>query len=299
MTRDAMKIRHVPLIAAAALSAALSACEQPTTASMEKVAATVGGEIISETELNRAVSRLGALNESESAHARGKVLEALIDQQLVSNAAKGAKLDKDPEVALAMQQAQRQVLVEAYMERMFKNMAKPSDTEINDYYIRHPELFAARRIYRIQELELPMPSARLPEVEARLKQSHSLSEFADWLRAQGIDGKAGLVVKPAEQLPAAILAQMKNMQDGQLTVLATGPGRISVLQLQGSQTQPVTLEQARGAIEQVLLSDRRKIVLETEIRKLRSSGKIEYASGFAPAMPGRQAEKSSGQAIQP
>lgn len=294
-----MKIRHAQLIAIMVLSVTLSACEQPITAANETIAATVGGEGISETELNRAVSRLGSLNEAASAQARGKVLEALIDQYLVSNAAKSAKLDKDPEVGLAIQQAQRQVLVEAYMERLFRSIAKPSDTEINDYYTQHPELFSARRIYRIQELELQMASARLPEVEARLKQSANLADFSDWLRAQGIEGKAGLVIKPAEQVPAAILAQLKNMQDGQLTVLATEPQRISVLQLQGSQAQPVTLEQTKGAIEQVLLSEKHKAVMENEIKKLRSSGKIVYASGFAPAMPGTQAENPSRPAAKP
>src|SRR5512139_2945069 len=98
MSGEPMKIRYIPLIAATALSAALAACEQPPTAAKEAVAARVGGETISETELNRAVSRLGTLNEAESAQARGKVLEALIDQHLVSEAAKSAKLDKEPEV---------------------------------------------------------------------------------------------------------------------------------------------------------------------------------------------------------
>jgi len=55
-----------------------------------------------------------------------------------------------------MQQAQRQVLVEAYMEHLFKNLAAPTDSEIRDYYIRHPELFAQRKVYRVQELELQL-----------------------------------------------------------------------------------------------------------------------------------------------
>lgn len=278
-----MKIRHAPLIAATALTVALSACEQPV--SSPRVAATVGGEPISEVELNRAVSRLGPLSAAESAQARGKVLEALIDQNVVSNAARSAGLDKDPAVALALQQAQRQILVEAYMERLFKSVAKPADSEISDYYARHPELFSERRVYRIQEMELQMAPTRLPEVEARLRLSPNPADFAAWLRTQGIDGKAGVVVKPAEQIPSAILAQLKNMKDGQVTALATGPGQISVLQLQGSQTQPVTLDQAREAIEQVVLSEKRKSLMEAEIRKLRSSGSIEYASGFAPAKP--------------
>jgi EpsD family peptidyl-prolyl cis-trans isomerase len=279
-----MKIQHASLFIVMALSMALSACEPPATATQNAVAAKAGGEIISEDELGRAVARLGTLSPAESAQARGKVLEALIDQHLVSKAARDARLDTLPDVALALQQAQRQVLVEAYMERLFKDVAAPTEAEINDYYARHPELFAQRKLYRIQELELHLAPTRVAEVEARLKQSRSLAEFSDWLGAQGIEGKAGVTVKPAEQIPTTMLAQLVNMKAGQAVVVPMGENRISVLQLQGSQLQPVTLEQAKGAIERVLLGEKRKVLLETEVRRLRASGKLEYASGFAPGL---------------
>ncbi|MBW8370894.1 MAG: EpsD family peptidyl-prolyl cis-trans isomerase [Thiobacillus sp.] len=270
------------LAAIAVLSMLLSGCEQPATTA-KNVAAKVDGGIISQAELDRAMARLDKLGAAETPQARGEVLEALVDQHLISNAAKAAKLDKAPDVALAMQQAQRQVLVEAYMERLFKDVAAPADTEIQDYYTRHPELFAQRKVYRVQELELQLDPARVAEVEAQLKQSRSLADFANWLSGQGIDGKAGVAVKPAEQIPAPMLAHLANMKEGQVVVVPMKGGRVSVLQLQGTQSQPVTQEQARDAIKRVLLGEKRKALLETEIKKLRSSGKVEYASGFAPA----------------
>lgn len=284
-----MNIRYIPLIAALVLSA----CEQPPSANSTAIVAKVGGVAISEIELNHAVSRLGKLSETDTTQARGKMLEALIDQHLISHAARSVQLDKEAGVALAVQQAQRQVLVEAYIERLFKGMAKPSDTEINEYYTQHPELFSTRKIYRIQEFQLQTASGRRSEIEAQLKQTRNLAGFADWLKAQGIDGIAGKVVLPAEQIPAAILAQLKDMKDGQVTVLATEPERIIVLQLQGSQAQPVTPEQAKETIERVLITQKRKSLLEAEIKKLRSSGKIEYASDFVPKGPASLAEKMS------
>lgn len=278
-----MKNRRAFVAAVSALSLALSACEQPATTAGDAVAATVDGEIISEAELGSAVARLGPLDETESAQARSKVLEAMIDQHLVSNAAKSAKLDKMPEVARAMRQAQRQVMVEAYIERLFKNLPQASDAEVRDYYARHPELFEGRKLYRVRELELALPPARIAELEAQLKQRRTLAAFADWLKEQGVDVKAGGAVKPAEQIPAPLLARLSAMQDGQVVMLPVGVDRISVLQLQGSQAQPVALEQARAAIERVLLGEKRKTLLDAEIRKLRAGGKIEYASGLTPA----------------
>lgn len=280
-----MNIRRAPLIAALSLCVTLAACEQPTSIANEKIVATVGGGLITENELNQALSRLGARNEGEAAEVRSRVLEALIDQRLVAEAAKSTGLDKQPDVVRALQQVQRQVLFDAYMERIYKDMPKPTDAEINDYYSLHPELFSARKLYRIQEIELRMPSTRLAEVEARLKKDRNLTDFSDWLKAQEIESKSGVGVKPAEQLPGILLAQIKDMKDGQVTVLATGPESISVLQVLGSQAQPVTLEQARAAIKRVVQSTKRKTLLGTELNKLRSQGKIEYTSGFAPVDP--------------
>lgn len=285
-----MNIRRAPLIAALSLCVTLVACEQPTSNTNEKIVATVGGELITENELNQALSRLGARNEGEAAEVRSRVLEALIDQRLVAEAAKSTGLDKQPDVVRALQQMQRQVLFDAYMERIYKDMPKPTDAEIKDYYSLHPELFSARKLYRIQEIELRMPSARLAEVEARLKKDRNLTDFSDWLKAQEIESKSGIGVKPAEQLPGVLLAQIKDMKDGQVTVLATGPESISVLQVQGSQAQPVTLEQARAAIERVVQSTKRKTLLGTELNKLRSQGKIEYTNGFAPVDPATKAQ---------
>lgn len=81
------------------------------------------------------------------------------------------------------------------------------------------------------------------------------------------------------------------MQDGQTMVQASVPERIRVVQLEGSRLHPVTLEQAAGAIERILQRGQRQALLEAEIRKLRRSAKLEYASGFSPAAPGVQAER--------
>src|SRR3569832_559505 len=164
-----MKNPRVTLAVMLAASTLLSGCEQPAAPPPITVAAKEGDDTISEYELDRAVARLGSKSAADAAEARGKVLEALIDQHLVSKATRKAKLDMLLEVALSMQQAQRQVLVEAYMERLFKDLPLPSDVAIRDYYNRHPELFAQRKLYRDHELELQLAAGRVAEVEALLK----------------------------------------------------------------------------------------------------------------------------------
>jgi len=278
-----MKSHHVTLIALTTLAVLLSGCEKPASSAKSVTVATVAGDKISEAELNLTVSRLGKLSEAQAAEAKSKLLQALIDQRLVAQAAKKAGLDKEPAVEIAMAHAGRQVLAEAYAERSVKDVAKPSETEIAEYYNQHPELFSQRRIYRIQELELKVDPSRMADVDTKLKSSQSIGDFVNWVKEQGIEGKTAVAVKPAEQIPAPLLARLSQMRDGQVTVLPGRPGYVLIQQLQESQMQPVSLEQSHQVIERALMTQKRKELMEAEIKKLREAAKIEYTSGYAPA----------------
>ncbi len=278
-----MKSQHAMFIALAVLAAFLSGCEKPATDAKSETVATVAGDKISAAELNLALSRLGELNETQTAEAKSKLLQALVDQRLVAQAAQKAGLDKEPAVEIAMAQASRQVLAEAYAERNFKDVAKPTESEIADYYNAHPELFSQRRIYRVQELELKVDPSRMSEVESRLKESHSMGDFVAWVKEQGIEGKTAVAVKPAEQIPLPLLGRLSQMKDGQVTVFSARPGQVLVQQLLESQQQPVSLEQSQSAIERVLMAEKRKDLMEADLKKLREAAKVEYTSGYAPA----------------
>jgi EpsD family peptidyl-prolyl cis-trans isomerase len=286
-----MKPKHASFIALAILAVLASGCEKPATALKNEAVATVDGDKIGEAELNLALSGLGALSEAQVAEAKTRLLQALVDQRLVAQAAKNAGLDKDPAVAIAMEQASRQVLAEAYAERSFKDVAQPTEAEIAAYYEQHPELFSRRRIYRIQELELTLDPSRMAEVEAKLKSAHSMGDFVNWLKEQDIEGKSAVAVKPAEQIPATLLARLSQMRDGQVTISPGRSGHVLVQQLQESQLQPASLEQAKNAIEQALTVQKRKGMIEADLKKLRQAAKIEYASGYVPAAEANAAEK--------
>jgi len=279
-----MKSRYASFVVLTAVAVLLSACEKPAPGAQSETVATVAGDKISQAELDLAVSRLGTLDETQTAEAKRKLLQALIDQRLVAQAAQKAGIDKDPAVAIAVAQASRQALAEAYVERNFKDVAKPTEDEIAAYYNAHPELFSERRIYRVQELDLQVEPARVPEIEAQLTGSHSMGDFVNWVKEQGIDGKTAVAVKPAEQIPTPLLGRLSQMKDGQVTVFSTRPGQLLIQQLLESQLQPVSLEQAHDVIERALMVQKRKELLEADMKKLREAAKIEYSSAYAPAV---------------
>jgi hypothetical protein len=64
-------------------------------------------------------------------------------------------------------------------------------------------------------------------------------------------------------------------------VLNPTPTGAQVVVLAGSRTQAVTLEQARPAIEQFLLNDRKRQLVEKELKDMRAAAKIEYVGKYA------------------
>jgi len=58
------------------------------------------------------------------------------------------------------------------------------------------------------------------------------------------------------------------------------PSGVHVVVLAGSRSQPVSEEQARPAIEQYLLNDRKRKVIEEDLKTLRAKARIEYLGKF-------------------
>jgi hypothetical protein len=67
-----------------------------------------------------------------------------------------------------------------------------------------------------------------------------------------------------------------------------------VVVLAGSRSQPVSEEQAKPAIEQYLLNERKRKRIEDDIKALRAAAKIEYLGKFAEGQrPGGAASGAS------
>jgi hypothetical protein len=192
------------------------------------------------------------------------------------------KLDRDPAVVQAMDAARRQILAEAYMSRKLGTPAEPSDAEVTDYFNQHAELFSKRKVYRLQEISIKAPQDKHDAIRAQLSASKTLNDFAEWLKAENYEVKASQGVKPAEQLPLAMLPQLAKMPDGQAMLVNTPDGLLVVV-LADSQAQPVTLEQAKPAIVRKLQVDARQKAAKAELDALKAAAKIEYVGEFADA----------------
>ncbi len=269
------------LVAAAAL---LAACGEKKDAAASQTAAKVNKDEITVHQINFVLQQQRNLRPEQAEAASKQVLERLIDQQLALQKAEESKVDRDPRVQQQIEAARREVIARAYLEKVGEAAPKPTPEEIKKYYDEKPALFSQRRVYQIQEIGIEAPQDRLPEIRAKLGAAKNINEFVEYLKTTGLRFSGNQAVRAAEQLPLNSLDALSKMQDGQAIVVPTPTGA-QVVVLAGSRMQPVTEEQARPAIEQFLVNERRRKLVEDDVKALRAAAKIEYVGKFAEGAP--------------
>ena len=208
-----------------------------------------------------------------------QAVEKVIDRELLVQKALEAGLERDPLVKDSIDSARRQVLAQAYLDRAAGAAAQPSREEVRAFYAENPALFAERRIYRMRELVVSAPAEMIDVLRAQAARTADLDELAAWLKARNARFSAATETQPAEQLPLAFLPQLARMKSGEIAVFATPLGA-SVIQLIHAEDAPLGAEQAQALIEQFLAGRKRLEIAAAEVKRLRSSARIEYVAQF-------------------
>ncbi|MBA3625442.1 MAG: peptidyl-prolyl cis-trans isomerase, EpsD family, partial [Methylibium sp.] len=99
-------------------------------------------------------------------------------------------------------------------------------------------------------------------------------------KANDIRFAGSQAVRAAEQLPLNRLPIVAKMKDGE-SMFNVLPSGVQVIVLASSRSQPVDLERATPAIEQFLLNERKRKLIEEDVKAMRAGAKIEYVGAFA------------------
>jgi len=245
-----------------------------------QAAARVNKGEITVHQINQVLQAQRNLRPEQADAASRQILERLIDQELAVQKAEDQKLDRDPRVVMQIEAAKREIVARAYAEKVGEAAPKPSADEIRKYYDDKPALFKERRIYNIQELAIEAKPDQVPLLREKLGAAKNIGEFVDYLKANDYRFAANQAVRAAEQLPLNALETLSRLKDGQATMLQ-GPSGVQVVALAGSRSQPVSEEQARPAIEQYLLNERKRKLVDEDIKALRAAAQIDYLGKFA------------------
>lgn len=269
---------------AAALLLLLAGCgakpENEVSAAGQLVARVNGTEIT--------MQQLGNARSPGGPGAPLQALDKVIDRELLVQKALEAKLDRDPQVARALDESRRQLLAQAWLEHTAAQRAKPSTEEVRAFYEENPALFAQRRIYRIREIPVAGAADKIDllvtQIRGEIVAGRDLDDVAAWLKWRNL--KVGAVTgttQAAEHLPLGYLPQLARMREGDLAVFPAGPHAplgATVVQLVHAQEAPLPEREAAPLIEQYLSGRKRLELAAAEVKRLRGTASIEYVGDF-------------------
>jgi hypothetical protein len=137
------------------LASALPGCDRASADRGAQLAARVNG-----AEIALRHARSAAAGGSAPAPAPVHALERVIDRELLAQQAVNAGLERDPAVREAVDAARRQILAQAWLDKVAAGKSVSRD-EIRSFYAENPALFAERRVYRVRETRV-VPAEQLP-----------------------------------------------------------------------------------------------------------------------------------------
>jgi EpsD family peptidyl-prolyl cis-trans isomerase len=277
---------RVGAVALAAMAVTLLAgCGQKKDAAVAdaaggEVVAKVNGDDMTAAQLAIALQKQRGMRPDAGDAASKVVLDQLIDEQIVAQKAVAAKLDKDPKVVAQIEAARRDILARRFIESAAETASKPADDAVQKFYDGRPALFAQRKMYTLQRVDIQVPDTRRTEIDARVSALKTPAELTDWLKSQKLVFTTKQEQDASEQLPPVVLEKLSAMKEGQSMVVPSQFG-VSAITLISSAAAPKALADARPAIEQFLANQGRREVVMNLQKTIRDGAKVEYEGRFA------------------
>lgn len=252
--------------------AGLSACSSNDKQAVQTLAK-VNGEEITSLQFNDELIRTGIKTDHQKEPGR-QLLESLIDRQLITDAAMRIKIDRSPEVVQAIERAKAEIISNAYLESVTSKIDRPSMGEICDYFQTHPEYFADRKQFVIQQLIIATRDVS-NELRSVIDTAGSLDAVAAWLNKNNIRHVRGQISRSTTDFPEQMVAKLNKSSKGQLFIVHEGENSL-LNSISDIRRSPVTVKNAAPQIEMYLLGKKHKAAADAEIAHLRSLAKIEY-----------------------
>ena len=184
-------------------------------------------------------------------------------------------LDRAPRVLQALEAAKSEVLARAYVEELGRSQPEPSAVEVRQYYTSHPELFAERRIFTLEQLDVPRASELAAALRARASApGASLESIADWLRAREVPHSLTRGMRGTDAIALDLLPRLQAMREGELAVMQSAD-RLLVIRIVAQHPAPLDEAAATPLIEHYLRQRNWEHALGTELQRLRVAARSE------------------------
>lgn len=260
-----------------AIALVLCACDRKAEG---QTIAVVNGEEITASELNAELERANIPPGEASEKARGRILQTIVNRELLTQQAREAGIDKSPEFITQQRQLIDGLLINMLLSRQLDTAELPSSGEIRKFEDSHPQMFAGREIWTLQQIQYPTPSSAA--VKKKIEETKTLDELIKVLNGSGIKFTRGTNRVDTSNFPEQIYKQVSGLPQGEPFLIATDDRTVASA-ISAREPAPRSGEEARGAALAAIRKAKADEVLKSRLEKAKKAAEITYQPGFEPS----------------
>jgi EpsD family peptidyl-prolyl cis-trans isomerase len=275
----ASKALILGLVAAIALTT--TACDkikakltgQPT----GQVVATVAGDEITSLELRNELSGFSTRDPKQMKQAQDQALQQIIVRMLLAQKAKAQKLDKAPQYTLQIRRGEDMLLAQLYESRLFGKVAPPTLKESENYVVAHPDQFADRRVYVVDQVLTTQGKLKMEN----LLPLKTLEEVKVYLNNQGVAFEESVAAIDSLTAEPNMLRSIESLPPAEVFIINQN-GTLSFSRIASRKSAPLRGDLATGYAEQQLRQIQAQDFVRTQLLGMRRAAEssITYAKGY-------------------
>ena len=210
-----------------------------------------------------------------------QMLQKMIERKVLAQNAKTQGLDKSPDYALQQNRATEALLAQALQTKLVKDVPKPAAEEIQRFITDHPNSFAERKIFTVDQVQMARPGAAMAKDLMPMK---TLDSVVAYLNDKKVPFKRDSGPLDAVGQDPRLVDAIQKLPRGDIFIIPVNGG-ITVNAVRDEKTQPFTGPGATDFATQVLT---REHVQQTVTNAFQgymkgAAPKIQVNKAFVPA----------------
>ena len=265
------------VVFALATMAVVSACQKKAEG---QAVAVVNDEEITTVDLNNELRTANIPATANKEETRVAMLQRLIDRKLLVQQARSDELDQSPEFLTEQRRLTDNLLINMLVSRQLNTAQLPSAAEIAKFEASRPGMFAIRQIWTLDQVIYP--TIKDPAVLKRITEAKTFAELQQVLATAGVKFEKSSRQLDTAVLPNPVFTSVNNLPSGMPFVVPGGDRTVASV-IVSREPAPRTGEQNRPLVLNIMRNEQAQKLLQDKVKAARSSAKIEYQKGYAPA----------------
>ena len=285
------RVAATVLVMASAIALAGCGKKQEGPAVVGQVIAHVGPDDITQQELDNELRLANVPADKRTDDVIKAVLSRIIERKYLVQQAVAAKLDREPTVHLDLLRSREQILAGAYVQRdLGSKVSAISKNEIDGYIQSHPNQFAQRQIFNVEQVSFP-PTGNLDTLSAATKDFKTMDQVEAKLKDLGIKYSRGPSALDSATMPAQMLTALQGRKPDDVFFIRSR-NSASFFKVTSVDDKPLTGDEAQQLGKRELASElAKKAAADTSAAAIGSSkfegdyGRIMTAAAAPAAAP--------------